>query len=109
MKRLFFDNLKILIILFFLVSQNLPLICLAKEGSPENSQISITRESAKKMVREGINFLILEQYKKAEESFIQAKSLDPYSEEAYNFLGLLYFQQGLFEKTKDMFNRATFT
>ena len=64
------------------------------------------QQSAKELIREGINFLILEQGQKAEESFLKAKTLDPYSEESYNFLGLLYMQQGLLQKAEDMLTRA---
>ncbi|MFA6750497.1 MAG: tetratricopeptide repeat protein, partial [Candidatus Riflebacteria bacterium] len=64
------------------------------------------KEHAVSMIQEGLNCLILEQNKKAEEYFIRAKSLDPYSEQAYNFVGLLYMQEDLNEKAEDMLKKA---
>jgi len=72
------------------------------KDSDQNPQAKNVRE----LVREGINFLILEQAQKAEEAFLKAKTLDPYSEEAHNFLGLLYMQQGLYQKAEDMLTKA---
>ncbi|MBF0546831.1 MAG: tetratricopeptide repeat protein [Candidatus Riflebacteria bacterium] len=62
--------------------------------------------SVKSLVQEGLNYLILEDFQKAEEAFLKAKTLDPYSEESYNFLGLLYLQQGLYQKAEEMLTRA---
>ena len=64
------------------------------------------KERANAMIQEGLNHLLLEQNKQAEEMFIKAKSIDPYSEQSYNFLGLLYLQEGLLEKAEDMLKRA---
>ena len=64
------------------------------------------KKQSAQLVQEGLNYLILEQNKKAEELFIKAKSLDPYSEQSYNFLGLLYLQEGLNDKAEDMLKQA---
>ncbi|MBQ3644523.1 MAG: hypothetical protein II961_08005, partial [Candidatus Riflebacteria bacterium] len=48
----------------------------------EKGSVDPVKQSAQ-MVQEGLNYLILEQNKKAEELFIRAKSIDPYSEQAY--------------------------
>ncbi|MBQ2594164.1 MAG: tetratricopeptide repeat protein, partial [Candidatus Riflebacteria bacterium] len=64
------------------------------------------KKQSAQMVQEGLNYLILEQNKKAEELFIRAKSIDPYSEQAYNFLGLLYLQEGFYEKAESMLKQA---
>lgn len=65
-----------------------------------------SKERASALIQEGLNHLILEQNKKAEELFIQAKSIDPYSEQAYNFLGLIYMQDDLVDKAEDMLKKA---
>lgn len=69
--------------------------------------IQTPKDKAKELVHEGLNHLLLGNPKAAEESFIQAKSIDPYSEEAYNFLGLLYIQEGFPKKAEDMLLKAT--
>jgi tetratricopeptide (TPR) repeat protein len=89
-----------LLITVILISSAIP--GFAKSGS-ENIT---ARERAAALIHEGLNLLILEQNKKAEELFLQAKSIDPYSEQSYNFLGLLYLQDGLLEKAEDMLKRA---
>ncbi len=74
--------------------------------SLNNSASETRNKTGKDLIREGINYLILEQNQRAEEAFLKAKTLDPYSEEAHNFLGLLYMQQGLYQKAEDMLTRA---
>ncbi|HQB84676.1 MAG TPA: tetratricopeptide repeat protein, partial [Candidatus Rifleibacterium sp.] len=87
------------VLLFGLLCQ--PVISGAAEKGPVTS-----KERATALIQEGLNHLILEQNQKAEQLFLQAKSIDPYSEQAYNFLGLLYLQDGLNEKAEDMLKRA---
>ncbi|NLI78102.1 MAG: tetratricopeptide repeat protein [Candidatus Riflebacteria bacterium] len=72
----------------------------------DKSRPATPKEEAKSLIQEGLNCLILEQNKKAEEAFLKAKSIDPYSEEAHNFLGLLYLQEGLNQKAEEMLMRA---
>lgn len=73
----------------------------------ERPSDALTAKSmAKELIRDGLNSLLLEQEQKAEEAFLKAKSLDPYSEETYNFLGLLYLQQNLPQKAEDMLKQA---
>ena len=69
-------------------------------------KVQTPKSLAVELVHEGLNHLILEQNKKAEEFFIKAKSIDPYSEQAYNFLGLLYMQEGLLQNAEDMLKQA---
>lgn len=80
----------------------------AKTGNEVESgrSKSAQPQTIKELLQEGLNQLILEQNQKAEETFLKAKTLDPYSEEAHNFLGLLYLQQGLYQKAEDMLQRA---
>ncbi len=68
--------------------------------------LQTSKERAAALIQEGLNQLILEQNTKAEQLFIQAKSIDPYSEQAYNFLGLLYMQDDLNDKAEDMLKKA---
>ena len=71
-----------------------------------DKEIVDPKKQSAQIVQEGLNFLILEQNKKAEELFMKAKSIDPYSEQAYNFLGLLYLQEGLNDKAEEMLKQA---
>lgn len=82
------------------------IICALPAMAKSGSETTTARERATALIHEGLNYLILEQNKKAEELFLQAKSIDPYSEQSYNFLGLLYLQDGLLEKAEDMLKRA---
>lgn len=75
-------------------------------ASEVEKNISDPKKQSTQMIQEGLNYLILEQNKKAEELFIKAKSIDPYSAQAYNFLGLLYLQEGYNEKAEDMLTQA---
>ena len=70
-----------------------------------DAKLLTSKERAASLIHEGLNYLILEKFKKAEELFLQAKSIDPYSEQAYNFLGLLYLQDNLSDKAEDMLKR----
>ena len=79
-----------------------PAFAAAKDREPA----STPKEESKNLIREGLNCLIMERNKKAEEAFLKAKSIDPYSEEAHNFLGLLYLQEGLNSKAEEMLQRA---
>ncbi len=72
----------------------------------KNEEYATIQQQAAEVVNEGLNYLILEQNKKAEECFIKALSLDPYSEQAYNFLGLLYMQDNLNDKAEEMLKKA---
>ncbi|MFZ2959244.1 MAG: tetratricopeptide repeat protein [Candidatus Ozemobacteraceae bacterium] len=85
-----------------------PLPCLAKNTQEQAAakDTEVQMPNVRQLIQEGLNCLILEQGQKAEEAFLKAKTLDPYSEEAYNFLGLLYLQQGLYQKAEDMLSRA---
>ncbi|MBF0408946.1 MAG: tetratricopeptide repeat protein [Candidatus Riflebacteria bacterium] len=83
-----------------------PALASAKNVEQEPQKAYSQSPSVKTYIQEGLNLLILEEFQKAEEAFLKAKSLDPYSEEAYNFLGLLYLQQGLYQKAEEMLTRA---
>jgi tetratricopeptide (TPR) repeat protein len=88
-----------------IIALSVLLLCLPDKGFARTGQVT-AKERASALIHEGLNFLILEQNKKAEELFLQAKSIDPYSEQAYNFLGLLYLQDGFLQKAEDMLKRA---
>lgn len=87
-----------------------PAIAAPETASPpavvQPSGVTTSKQLARELIRDGLNSLLLEQNQKAEEAFLKAKTLDPYSEEAYNFLGLLYLQQNLPQKAEDMLRRA---
>ena len=92
---------KAILLLALACGCSLPII-----ASEVDREIVDSKKQSSQMVQEGLNYLILEQNKKAEELFIKAKSVDPYSEQAYNFLGLLYLQEGLNEKAEEMLKQA---
>lgn len=75
-------------------------------SATETTRTQTPKDIARNHIHDGLNSLILGEHKKAEEFFIKAKSIDPYSEQAHNFLGLLYLQEGLMDKAEDMLRRA---
>ncbi|NLM17306.1 MAG: tetratricopeptide repeat protein [Candidatus Riflebacteria bacterium] len=64
------------------------------------------QKRALKLIQEGVSFLISDKDAEAEQKFLQAKAADPYSAQAYNFLGLLYMKQELYQKAEAMLNQA---
>lgn len=89
-------------VVMLVLSLGMAQLAIAKEDTGPRTP----KDLAKECIHDGLNSLILGENKKAEEFFLKAKSIDPYSEQAHNFLGLLYLQEGLMDKAEDMLRRA---